>query len=126
MEKKDVIEAASRLINSDKVVDVYIPFCCGFDRTEYVAKIIDGEDSYIVRVTCETTGKLVTYYLTIESNSLKLFSGYAEAEDGKQLFSDIRKQFIVFDQKRKEEEQIKKQNLEVEREKRLNDILEKF
>lgn len=127
MEKQKGVEAASRLINSDKVANVYMPFYSnGFNHTEYVAVIIDGEDEYVVRVICERPGQSVAYYLTIENNNLKLFSGYTETDDGEQLLNDIRKQFVAFEQKRKEEKQIKAQKLEAEREKKFNSIFEKF
>lgn len=116
------IEAALKLLKSDKVVDVDIPLCQDFGDYEYIAKISDGEDVYVVHVIRHYS----MYWLKLKFNGQSLFDGGVSADDGKRLMDEVRSLFKVFEEKRREEERIKKEQHEAEIINKIDAILNKF
>lgn len=116
------IEAALKLLKSDKVDDVDMPLCQDIGECEYIAKISDGEDAYVVHVIRHYS----MYWLKLKFNAQTLFDGGVSECDGKRLMDEVRPLYKVFVEKRREEDRIKKHQYEVETINKIDAILNKF
>lgn len=116
------IEAALKLLKSDKVVGVNMPICQDFGVYEYKAEISDGEDTYDVHVIWHR----YTHLLKLKLNGQSLFDGAVSFDDGKRLTDEVSPLYKAFEKKRQEEERIKKQQHEVEIINKIDAILNKF
>lgn len=116
------IEAALKLLKSDKVVDVDMPLCQDIGVYKYIAKISDNEDAYTVHVIWHR----YTHMLKLVFNGQTLFDGAVSADDGKRLMDEVSPLYKAFEEKRREEERIKKQQYEAETINKIDAILNKF
>lgn len=122
MKEQKSIEAALKLLKSDKVVNVDMLLCQDIGVHKYIAIISDNEDTYAVHVIWHR----YTHMLKLTFNEQTLFNDAVSECDGKLLMDEVSSLYKAFEEKRREEDRIKKHQYEVETINKIDAILNKF